>query len=189
MTDRLFVAVIGERNAGKSTTWNTLFGRTVNTGKKPRRLDVYRAESVDAHLVNGSNEERHRNLSEVLTLYQTEIFVVSGSNEEKKRYAQKVLNNVDCRIVLCSVQYVEEAFERTWNYVFAEHFSIYAQWLNPGYQGAETSDRLGLVNRLLAHDAVLSIRDGREDDARLHARVEEIRQYIHSWAAARGLLR
>lgn len=187
MSDRLFVAVIGERNAGKSTTWNTLFGRTVNTGKKARSLNVDQVDSVDVRLISGSNEEKHRNLSEVLT--QLDVFVISGSNEEKKRYAQKVLENVDCRIVLCSVQYVEEAFERTWDYVFSEGFSIYAQWLNPGHQGEETWDRLGLVNRLLANNAVVSIRDGGENNARLHTRVEEIRQYIHGWAAARGLLR
>lgn len=87
------------------------------------------------------------------------------------------------------MQYVEEAFERTWDYVFSEGFSIYAQWLNPGHHGGETCDRLGLVDRLLANNAVMSIRDGREDDTRLLVRVEEIRQYIHGWAAARGLLR
>lgn len=189
MADRLFVAVIGERNAGKSTTWNTLFGRTVNTGKKARSLNVFAVDSVDVRLINGSNEEKRRNLSEVLADTELDVFIISGSNEEKKRYAQKVLENIECRIVLCSVQYGEEAFERTWGYVFSEGFSIYAQWLNPGHHGGEAWDRLGLVNRLLAKNAVVSIRDGREEGARLHARVEEIRQYIHGWAAPRGLLR
>jgi len=188
MSDRLFVAVIGEKNAGKSTTWNTLFGGTVKTGKKPRRLDICPAKSVDVRLISGSNEEIHRNLSKVLAPSQVDVFVISGSNEEKERYAQEVLNNVDCRIILCSVQYVEEAFERTWDFVFAERLSIYAQWLNPGHQGTQTWDRLGLVNRLLYHDAVVTIRDGGKNDARLHARVGEIRQFIHGWAAARGLL-
>lgn len=189
MKDRLFVGVIGERNAGKSTTWNTLFGRTVNTGKKARSLNVFAADSVDVRLISGSNEEKHRDLSKVLGSAELDVFVISGSNEEKKRYAQEVLENVDCRIVLCSVQYVEEAFERTWDYVFSEGFSIYAQWLNPGHHGGETWDRLGLINRLLDNNAVVSKRDGREDDTRLRARVEEIRQHVHGWAAPRGLLR
>ena len=188
MNDRLFVAVVGERNAGKSTTWNALFGRTVKTGKKARSLNILAADSVDVRLISGSNEEKHRNLSEVLGAAGLDVFVISGSNEEKKRYAQDVLENVDCRIVLCSVQYVDEAFERTWDYVFSEGFSVYAQWLNPGHHGGEILDKLGLVNRLLANSALVSIRDGREDDAKLQARVEEIRQYIHGWAAARGLL-
>ena len=56
----------------------------------------------------------------MLSPSELDVFVISGSNEEKDRYAQRVLDNVDCRIVLCSVQYVEEAFERTWDYVFSE---------------------------------------------------------------------
>ncbi len=146
MNDRLFVAVIGERNAGKST-WNTLFGKTVNTGKRPRSLYVCPPKSVAVRLINGSNEEKRKNLSEVPARSQLDVFVISGSNEEKKRYAQKVLDNVDCRIVLCSVQYVEEAFERTWNYVFAEEFSMCRNG-SICNQGKETWDKLGLVYRL-----------------------------------------
>ena len=161
----------------------------MKTGKKARKLKAFATDSVDVRLISGSNEERSRNLSDVLATPQFDVFVISGSNEEKKRYAQKVLANVDCRIVLCSVQYVEEAFERTWDFVFSEGFSIYAHWLNPGHHGGETWDRLGLVNRLLANNAVVCMRDGREEGVRLHSRVEEIRQYIHGWAAPRGLLR
>jgi hypothetical protein len=164
MVDRLFVAVIGSRNSGKSTTWNTLFGREVKTGKQPRTLQL-----------NGDGRS-------------TEVFLISGSNEEKHRYAADVLENVDCRIVLCSVQYIEEAFASTWNHIFTEGFAIYAQWLNPGYDDREHWDRLGLTNILLQHDAVVSIRDGRNGDERLAYRVEEIRQYIHGWAAARSLV-
>lgn len=163
MVDRLFVAVIGSRNSGKSTTWNTLFGREVRTGKEPRTLKL-------------GDDGR-----------STEVFLVSGSNEEKHRYAADVLENVDCRIVLCSVQYVEEAFESTWNHVFSEGFAIYAQWLNPGHDEREYWDGLGLTNILLHHDAVLSVRDGRSGADRLRHRVEEIRQYINGWASARGL--
>jgi hypothetical protein len=163
MMDRLFVAVIGNRNSGKSKTWNTLFGREVRTGKEPRRLQLAEGQS-------------------------TEVFLISGSNEEKHRYAADVLANVDCRIVLCSVQYIDEAFELTWRHVFAEGFAIYAQWLNPGHDGHEHWDGLGLVNRLLRQGGVMSIRDGRDGNDLLDRRVEEIRQHIHGWAAARDLV-
>lgn len=163
MQDRLFVAVIGERNAGKSTTWNTLFEHKVKTGKRPRVLG----------------------LGEGLW---TEVFLISGSNEEKRRYAADLLRDVNCRIVLCSVQYVEQAFERTWNHVFDEGFQIYAQWLNPGYRGEQGFDRLGLVDRLLAHNSVLSVRDGRAKGKGLDERVAEFRQFIHGWAHPRGLV-
>jgi hypothetical protein len=162
MADRLFVAVIGGRRAGKSTTWNALFGHTVRTSGEPRRLDLNAGLSA-------------------------EVFLISGSNEERHQYAADVLANVECRIILCSVQYIEGAFENTWSHVFDEGFQIYAQWLNPGHDGAEQWDGLGLVNILLQHDALVSIRDGREGAFRLSYRVEEIRQYIHGWASARGL--
>lgn len=163
MGDRLFVAVIGSRRSGKSTTWNTLFGHAVQTGPLPRLLEVSRSETV-------------------------EVFLISGSNEERKKYASKVLRNVNCRIVLCSVQYKDEAQQRTWDYVFENEFAIYAQWLNPGHDGAEHWDRLGIRDRLLDSRAVLSIRDGRAGSRRLKHRVEEIRQFIHGWAAARNLV-
>lgn len=162
MADRLFVAVIGGRNAGKSTTWNCLFGRDVRTGKEPRLLD----------LKNGLS---------------TKVFLISGSNEERHQYAADVLEDVNCRIILCSVQYTEGSFESTWNHVFEEGFSIYAQWLNPGFDGREWFDRWGLMNILLYRHAVVSIRDGRVDLTDPLNRVEEIRQYIHGWAAARDL--
>jgi hypothetical protein len=163
MVDRLFVAVIGSRNSGKSTTWNTLFGCKVQTGKNPRRLQL---------------SEDH----------STEVFLISGSNEERHQYAKDVLENINCRIILCSVQYIKNAYESTWEHIFAEGFAIYAQWLNPGHDEREYFDGLGLANILLQHEATLSIRDGRDGADLLTRRVEEIRQYINGWASARGLV-
>ncbi len=54
MTKRLFVGVLGHRNSGKSTTWNTLFGTTVRTGKYPRTLELYGGECVDVFIISGS---------------------------------------------------------------------------------------------------------------------------------------
>jgi hypothetical protein len=136
----------------------------VRTGKEPRKLSLH-DDGLSA-----------------------EVFLISGSNEERGRYAAEVLDNIDCRIVLCSVQYTYEAFESTWHHIFNEDFAIYAQWLNPGHDGVEHFDRLGLVNILLERAAVISIRDGRAGADRLQYRVEEIRQYVHGWAAARGLV-
>jgi hypothetical protein len=163
VANRLFVAVIGERHSGKSKTWNTLFSRVTRTSSHPHLLKVSDGGSV-------------------------EVFVISASNEEKKQYARDVLKDVNCRIVLCSVQNVEEGFKRTWNFVFDQEFDIYAQWLNPGFDNKERWDSLGLVNRLLHHGGVICIRNGRQGKWRLLSRVEEIRQFIHGWAAARDLL-
>jgi len=185
LEDRLFVAVVGARNSGKTTTWNTLFGRQVNTGKKPRRLDLLPPEHTVVSLVDETSMARSTGGSSPHPRPYLDVFLISGSNEEKKRYAQEVLEDVNSRIVLCSVQYTVEAFERTWNFVFEQGFQVYVQWLNPGYRADESYDHLGLVNRLLSKRAVLSVRDGRDN---LSERTEEIRQFIYGWAAARGLV-
>jgi len=78
-SDRLLVGVLGNRNSGKSHTWNTLFGRTVRRGQQPRCLELRSGKGV-------------------------EVFVVSGSFEEREEYAGDILKNQDCRIVLCSMQ-------------------------------------------------------------------------------------
>jgi hypothetical protein len=63
---------------------------------------------------------------------------------------------------------------------------MYVHWLNPGYQDRGMNwDRLGLVNRLLALDAVIAMRDGKTDP---EARVQELRDYILGWATHRDLL-
>jgi hypothetical protein len=159
MADRLFVGVLGHRNAGKSTTWNTLFGATVRTGQRPRTLTLNGGECVD-------------------------VFLISGSPEERQLYAGDILKEQDCRIVLCSMQDVE-GVRKTLDYVAGEDFDLLVQWLNPGYNDpGEVYDRLGLAAWLLGHGATLSIRDGKEPPKR---RTEELREFIHGWAKARGL--
>lgn len=157
--DRLFVTVLGNRKAGKSTTWYELFGKRVRTGKRPHKLELRPGEFVD-------------------------VFLISGSPEERRKYAGKILAGQRCRIVLCAIQYTP-AVERTLKYVFDTGFWVYVQWLNPGYNDpGETFDRLGLVNRILANYGVVSIRSGKE----LRSRAQEIREFIYGWAAFRGLV-
>ena len=52
--DKLLVSVIGKRNSGKSSTWNSLFNRTVKTGIKLKRLYLNETEYVNVFLVSGS---------------------------------------------------------------------------------------------------------------------------------------
>lgn len=158
MADRLFVGVLGHRDSGKSTTWNTLFGATVKTGRYPRPLPLYGGECV-------------------------EVFLISGSPEERQLYAGDILAKQNCRIVLCSMQYVETV-RKTLDYAVKE-FDLFVQWLNPGqHDTGENYDRLGLVSWLLGHNATVAIRNGQTPP---EPRTEELRQYIYGWAKARGL--
>ena len=160
MMDRLLVGVLGNRNSGKSHTWNTLFGRTVRRGKWPRRLELRPEKCV-------------------------ETFLVSGSFEERGEYAGDILDNQSCRIVLCSMQYTEDVRSML-DYLVKRGFFLYIHWLNLGYSDpGECWDRLGLVNEILSVPSIFSIRDGRIDPT---ARVQEMREFIFGWASYRNLI-
>tara|TARA_R110000787_G_C13424854_1_gene445177 strand:- start:1547 stop:2041 length:495 start_codon:yes stop_codon:yes gene_type:complete len=159
MNDRLFVGVLGNRDSGKSTTWNTLFSSTVRTGKYPRQLILSNGKCV-------------------------EVFLVSGSPEERGEYAGDILSNQTCRIVLCSIQYTETV-RQTLDFVAQNGFDLFVQWLNPGYKDTgEGYDRLGLIPWLLGQDATLAMRNAQVNPI---SRTEEIRQFVHGWAEAQKL--
>ena len=159
MKERLFVGVLGNRASGKSTTWNTLFGSTVRTGKHTRTLALYGNECA-------------------------EVFLISGSPEERQLYAGDILADQKCYIVLCSIQYTEEV-RKTLDYVVKNEFKVFIQWLNPGQMDAGDSyDRLGLFPWLVGHGATVSKRSGKVPPKQ---RTEEIRQYIYGWAKPRNL--
>lgn len=159
--DRLFVSVIGNRNSGKSTTWNTLFGGTVRTGQNARSLGLYGGECVD-------------------------VFLISGSFEEREKYAGEILDNQKCRIILCSTQYLAPT-ETSLAYAVEHGFEIYAHWLNPGWSdpAGMAFDRHGVMPWLLSRGATVTVRDGKRAPPK--HRVEEIRQFVFGWAKARGL--
>jgi hypothetical protein len=160
MNDRLLIGVLGNRNSGKSYTWNTLFGSTVKRGKYPRRLELRRNECVD-------------------------VFLVSGSFEERSEYAENILKDQNCRIVLCSLQYTEEVHE-TLRYLIGQNFFLYIQWLNPGHHdNGQNFDSLGLVNQILATPSAMTMRSGRINPS---SRVQEIREFIYGWACYRKLI-
>lgn len=158
--DRLLVAVLGNPRAGKSTTWNTLFGQTVKTLNRPRLLELRRGECVEVFLVSGSAAERHKTIGQIL-------------------------RGQSARIVLCSIQY-KSSEAATINYFADRRFQMYVQWLNPGYKDTgENWDKLGLINQILSHKGLVSIRNGKLSAA---PRVQRIREYIYGWAVYHGLI-
>lgn len=153
MNKRLFVGVLGNQKSGKSKTWSTLFGRSVKTGIKPRPLTLYDEECVDVFLISGSPEERQLDVSDIL-------------------------DDQNCRIILCSIQYIEEV-RKTLDYVIEKNFDIFIQWLNPGHDDkGENFDRLGLIPWLLEKEATVSMRNGKTAP---NSRAEEIRQFVYGW--------
>lgn len=156
---KLAVVVLGNRRSGKSTTWNTLFGRTVRTGSEIRDLEIQSGVSVS-------------------------VFLVSGSPEERKEYVGDIVGEADTRIVLCSLQYTDSARESI-RYFIENGYSLYVQWLNPGYSDSGVfADTLGFMPFLLYSGATLVIRDATGDPAR---RVRKIREFIAGWLSTRRI--
>lgn len=161
MGNRLLIAVLGNRNSGKTTTWKRLFDATVKTGKYERELFLNSAQSVDAFLINGSPEERDVDVEDLLP-------------------------NTPPSIVLCSTQYRGDVKD-TYNYFFRRGYEVFVQWLNPGYEDVqEYDDKLALLDFLLAKGATVQVRDGTADPT---SRVREIRQFILGWATYHDLVK
>ncbi len=160
MKTNLVVSVLGNRNSGKSSTWNALFGQTVRTGSQIRRLYLTATEYI-------------------------EVFLVSGSPEERNTYVGDIIGGHAPRIILCSMQYRTDVTQ-TIDYFIQHDYSIYTQWLNPGFSdAAREPDTLSLIDYLLDRDAIVSIRDGTDPLAR---RVQELSDYLYGWAHSRGLI-
>jgi len=99
---------------------------------------------------------------------------------------EDIIGDADPTIVLCSIQYRSDVL-RTLNYFQENGFSLFTQWINPGYSDqALIPDTLGLLSYLLYHDGTVEIRSGK-DDAR--SRVREIKDFVYGWAFSRGLIR
>ena len=157
----LLVAVLGNRNSGKSTTWNRLFDRPVKTGGKERPLYFNLAQYSD-------------------------VFLISGSPEEREKHVQEILGELRPRIVLSSTQYREDVRE-TFDFFIKEGYEVFVQWLNPGYSDPGFyDDNLSLQKYLLSKGATLQIRNGRVDPL---DRVRELRQFILGWADHRDLVK
>jgi len=158
---RLTVTTLGNRNSGKSRTWNALFGTTVRTGKWERKLYLNKAQFVNAFLVSGSPEERDEYVGEIITVEKPSL-------------------------VLCSTQYIASVRD-TYEYFFDNGYEVHVQWLNPGYSDASWyDDNLELLPYLLKKGATVQMRDGRGD---ADSRVEDIKRTILGWGTYHNLIR
>lgn len=160
MAEKLAAIVLGNRNSGKSTTWNTLFQRTVKTGRYERELHFNRCE-------------------------HSWVFLVSGSPEERETYIAEIISDEDPSIILSSLQYRDDVTE-SFQYFIDNGYQLYVQWLNPGYSDeAPQSDNLGLIERMLEWGATIKIVDGSQSP---ESHVRDIRNFVYGWAKPRGLV-
>jgi len=160
MSEKLAAVVLGHRNSGKSTTWNTLFQRTVRTGSYQRELMFNRCESAW-------------------------VFLVSGSPEERETHIGKIIADENPSIILSSLQYRDDVVE-SFQYFKAKGYQLYVQWINPGFSDdSKNDDTLGLIEKLLSWGATVKVVDGK---APPEQRARELRNFVYGWAKPRELV-
>jgi len=159
--NKLVIVALGNQNAGKSTTWHTLFKRKVKTGKKERPLDLSKTERASVFLINGSPEETKISVSERL-------------------------RDQNPNIVLCSIQYIEDA-KKTIDYFIDHEYQFFVHWLNPGFHDENgVEDIFGFESYILRDgESQFFIKNGREN---LERRVAEMNEFLYSWAKKQKLL-
>lgn len=170
---KLLIAVIGEQRSGKSITWEALFGKRVQKGKKMLVLNEY---------------------------LQTSVFVFVSSPQEKywtEDKFQTELNNAkqQSRIILCSLQShptgnmirrrvitKEEAVEIAKD----KGFDIFIYWLNPGYRTDLDRDP-DIEHQMMSLTENAAVIGLKKFDARNQPdiRAEYIRKMILGWIQSR----
>jgi len=151
MERKLLIGILGNPGAGKSTTWNTLFGHTVHTGKNERKL-----------LING---------------IKIPVFLINESPLERKTMLEYIMPDKDPAIVVSSFLYHKDV-KKNFEFFINKGYDIYIQWLNPGF--SDSNDKAlfyneGIINYLLSYGATVSVKNGKDLP---ELRVEELKNYI-----------
>lgn len=172
-SQKLFVAVIGEQRSGKSVTWEALFGKRVQKGKKTLVLNEY---------------------------LQTSVFVFVSSPQENywtKEKFQTEFNrtNQQSRIILCSLQSHPTGNMINRRVVTKEEvldtakdngYDIFIYWLNPGFRtGLDRHQNIEHeIMNLTERKAVIGFKkfDARNQPS---IRAEYIRKMILGWIQSR----
>ncbi len=152
---------MGNRDSGKSYTWNALFGKKVNTSRKLKKLYLNDWEYI-------------------------EIYLVSASPKERKKYVDELIKEDNPKIVLCSEQYGKTAKE-TINYFSKKGYFIYMHWLNPGFKDKRKEDyKSEILDYVLnKRDSLVGIRNAKINRV---DRIREISDFLYVWANLRGLI-
>lgn len=159
---KLALCVLGNRNSGKSHTWEKLFESKVSTSKKERFLFLNEYSAVKVFLINGSPEERKKHIKTIV-----------GENQP--------------RILLCSIQYHPSA-STTLQYLLEQEYELVFYWLNPGFQDNLAQiqpDKLKLIEFLSNNNAKIDVVDGKTN---IMERVNLIKRELYNWASENGLL-
>ncbi|WP_281217282.1 hypothetical protein [Lysinibacillus capsici] len=162
MEKKLLIAILGNRNSGKSETWKSLFN--------------------DPNIRTAQKSERDLNLEEIYT----KVFLINGSPQERDKNVEDIIQvGYNPNIVLCSIQYKRSALD-TLNFFEEKGYFIYLHWLNPGFSDSgEYQDELGIIPEILKMNSIIGKRDGKISASN---RVKEIRDFLKDWSKRNALI-
>lgn len=160
---KLAVIVLGKKNAGKSNTWYKFFNSRVKTKKKLIELAFNSNEFTEVFLLNGSMEERKRNIEDEL---------------------------LECDILLCSVQYTEKG-KQTIEYLHHQGYELLVYWLNPGCDDKKVYlDKLEIIKMIKNYpNSIVKTCKAIKDDNDTEIRSKNIMIYIYQWAKKENLVK
>lgn len=170
---KLFVVILGEPKSGKSSTWNALFERRIQKGKKILKLSDY---------------------------LQTTVYIFVSSPQEnywtKERFLKelKIANNTS-NIIFCSLQTHLTGNMNRRNVVTAREvleiaskngYDIFIQWLNPGCR-SDVDNHRGIENQIIELTEIDSVIGMKKEDAinQAEIRAEKLRIMALGWILSR----
>jgi hypothetical protein len=154
MERKLLIGVLGNPGAGKSTSWDVMFGHKVHTGKNVRKI-----------IING---------------VKIPVFLINESALERRTKLEYILPDEDPKIVVSSFLYHKDV-KSNFDYFIKRGYEVYVQWLNPGYSDPNEKALFyneGIINYLMTFGATVSVKNGKQQP---QLRVDELKNFIYSW--------
>ncbi|WP_057767790.1 hypothetical protein [Cytobacillus praedii] len=156
---KLAVVALGNKNAGKSNTWYKIFNQeNIPTIRRLRQLHFNKKEYVHVFLLNGSMEERKREIDEEL---------------------------IDCDILLCSVQYNEKG-KKTIEYLHKQGYQWLNPGCEDKQQYTDYLSIIQMINSY--PNSTVKQCKAIKDDSDTKVRSDEIIQFIYEWARKEDII-
>jgi len=164
---KLAIITLGRPNSGKSSTWYEFFGKVIRTGWKTIYINK---QKLEIYVRNSSFEETNDEIG-------IDIFVRNSSFEEYGDEPETFFDDDNLpEILFCSVQYIKKGI-CTIQWLVDHGYSLYIQWLNPGFKDATKYDDFLKFEEAFSMHGIFLTESGKEKANRL----KKVNDYLAKW--------